>query len=103
MEKVPDEMTESVFLGGGHCSHCEQSLIINTSLPAPGNEAQTAIFKTSDNCSNATWNHTKAKCRLGYPRGRQHGLLFSELRVFGYFNILSIISIDFMLAPGRRH
>ena len=56
---------------------------------------QITIFKIDSGC-NGPWNHTEAKITLGGPIGRQHGHLLSELRFFGCFNILSIISINFI-------
>ena len=56
---------------------------------------QITIFKIDSGC-NGPWNHTKAKITLGGPIGRPRGHLLSELRFFGCFNILSIISINFI-------
>lgn len=51
-EKIPDKMTESAFCGGGCCSHCEQSLIMNQIYE---DESQIAIFGIDGGCCGAPW------------------------------------------------
>lgn len=101
MEKIPDEINRVSFGGEGVAVFVSRvtKRLYKTSFSAPENEAQRAIFRIDYGCNGATWNHTKAKVSLGGAQRRQHGLLLSELRFFGYFNIFSIIPTNFTSVP----